>query len=137
MPLVAIANAELNAEIDPEADEQHRERDRDQVERADQIEPERRRDRQADEEIDQDREDHAAAIERQPQDDEDDRDGDDAVDRGALLHRAEFLVRRSGPDRSGAPAPDSAGRSSLAAAASEWRRSRAGPAAARCSRAPG
>ena len=41
MPFAAIAHAELNAEIDPKADKQHEERDRDQVEGADQSEPQR------------------------------------------------------------------------------------------------
>ena len=101
--LGAIADAVLNAEIDAEADEQHGERDRQQIERAHHHQAGGGRQRKTDEEIDEHREDDLRRMQRQPQDEQHDEDGADAVDDGAFLDGCIFLV--GDRDRSGQPDP--------------------------------
>ena len=81
VPLRAIADAELQAEIDAEADEQHGEIDRYQIERADHQHAERGRDGKSDDKADEHRENDAHPAQRQPQDDEHDRDRHGGVER--------------------------------------------------------
>ncbi|MFK4604757.1 hypothetical protein ABIF57_004209 [Bradyrhizobium diazoefficiens] len=90
--LRAVADAVLDAEIDAEADEQHRERDRQQIERSDHHQAGGGRDGKADEEIDEHREDDLRRVQRQPQDQQHDEDGADAVDDGAFLDGGIFLI---------------------------------------------
>ena len=92
MPLGAIAHAELKSEIDTEADKQYGKIDRDQIERADHDQAERGGDGKPDDKADEYRENDAHPAQRQPQNEEHDRDRHRGIERGILLDRGEFLV---------------------------------------------
>ena len=103
MAFGAVAHAELDAEVDADADEQHGERDRDQVERADQPQADRGGHRQAEEMLTS----TATMIRAEPSASHRmpirNAERDQRVDLPVLLERAEFLVLDR--DRAGQPHP--------------------------------
>ena len=89
---LAVADGELDAEIDRDAGEQHRERDRDQVQRAHRERGEAGGHEQAEQQREDDRHDQAPGADRQEQQDRhQDQAGEQALD-GAVGHGGEFLV---------------------------------------------
>ena len=92
MPLGAISHAELNAEIDAEADEQHKERNRDQIERADHGKAERGRRRKPDHQAEENRGDDFPGAKRQPENDQDAEHRRRRVAQGAVSDDRELIV---------------------------------------------
>ena len=90
--LRAITHAVLDAEVDPQPDKQHGEVNRDQVEGADHQDAERRRDRKPDRKRDEHRQDDLPPSQRQPHDEEHDRDGQKGIEPCIFLDGGELVV---------------------------------------------
>src|SRR5262249_36124769 len=91
-PFLAVANAELNTEVDTKTDKQHRESNRNKVERANQHEPDQGGDRQADEQSNHHGKDDPKRSQRQPKNEQHQRERNESVDESAILDGGELLI---------------------------------------------
>ena len=88
----AVTHAELDAEIDAEPDKEHGEGNGDQVQGSHHPEPDSGGEDEPGRQVDKNGQDDPGLFQREPQHQHNKQKGDDAIQRGAVGNRGEFLV---------------------------------------------